>query len=443
MNYADAIAFWFGRINYEVRSAAATDLKLERMRALLRLLGDPQDRLRIVHVTGTKGKGSVSAMLDAMLRAAGYRVGLFTSPHLERVEERFQVNRASISEPEFCTLMEEVAEAVQVLDKSAEWPAPTFFEISTAVGFLHFVRRRVDVAIVEVGLGGRFDSTNVCRPLLTILTSVGFDHMAQLGKTLAAIAYQKAGILKRNVPCISGVSAPEARDVVRAVAADLNVPLIERGSEQLSHRRLGKELWVFGPSLSRIGLHLNLLGAHQDANAALAVAAVDALNAAGLTIPERAVHHGLRTVVWPARIECVQREPFAVVVDSAHNVPSAEALVTTLREAFPTASPRIAVFAVSNDKQYREMLAILGAYFTHLELTIYTYNARSVPAQALAETLDEVVPGRSCTMHAQPIAAWQAARVRAAGGGLVVICGSVFLAGELRGRILTDLGEAP
>jgi len=439
MKYSDAIAFWFGRINYEVRSAATTDLKLERMRALLRLLDDPQDRLRIVHVTGTKGKGSTCAMLDAILRSAGYRVGLFTSPHLERVEERFQVNRVPISEAEFCTLMEEVAAAVRVMDASTEWAGPTFFEISTALGFLHFVRRRVEAAILEVGLGGRFDSTNVCNPLLTILTSVGFDHMQQLGTTLEAIAYQKAGILKRNVPCLSGVTQPEARAVVRRIAAELNVPLIELGSEQLGHRRLGNELWVFGPSTNRVGLYLNLLGSHQDANATLAVAAVDELNRLGLTIPPSAVVDGLKGVVWPARIECVQREPFVVVIDSAHNVPSAEALVQTLSEAFPAARPRVAVFAVSNDKQYREMLTLFAGFFDHFALTIYTYNARSVPAVTLAETLDEVSPGKSHSVHDQPLAAWEAAKVRTAGGGLLVVCGSVFLAGELRGRILADL----
>jgi dihydrofolate synthase/folylpolyglutamate synthase len=156
MTYDEAIAFWFSRVNYEVRAAAPADLKLERMRALLRLLGDPHDRLRLVHITGTKGKGSTAAMLGAVLRAAGYRVGLFTSPHLERVEERIQMDGVPISREELAARMAEVAVAVRQLE-AGPYPPPTFFEIGTALGFWHFVCRREDVAILEVGLGGRFD----------------------------------------------------------------------------------------------------------------------------------------------------------------------------------------------------------------------------------------------------------------------------------------------
>src|SRR5262249_37763917 len=177
LTYEQALAFWFGRINYEQRSPKPSDLKLDRMRSLLALLGNPQDRLRIVHVAGSKGKGSTSAMLASVLREAGYRTGLFTSPHLERVEERIQVDGAPISSDELAALMEDVQAAVGILDAQAPGrPGVTFFEVATALGFLHFVRRRTDIAVVEVGLGGRFDSTNVCRPLLPIVTSISFDH---------------------------------------------------------------------------------------------------------------------------------------------------------------------------------------------------------------------------------------------------------------------------
>src|SRR4051794_17924314 len=175
MTYEEALASWYGRINYEVRSAKPGDLKLERMRALLRALGDPQDRLRLVHVTGTKGKGSTSAMVAAVLRAAGYRVGLFTSPHLTDVRERIQVDGVPISREELAARVAELAPAVVAMEVGS-LPAPTFFEIGTALAFLHFCYRRCEVAVVEAGLGGRFDSTNVCRPLVSVVTNVGLDH---------------------------------------------------------------------------------------------------------------------------------------------------------------------------------------------------------------------------------------------------------------------------
>src|SRR3954447_4733435 len=212
MTYEQAIRFWFGRINYEQRSPRPSDLKLGRMRALLALLGNPEQRLRIVHVAGSKGKGSTSAMLAAVLRRAGYRTGLFTSPHLSRVEERFQVDGRPISAPELTTLLGEVRDCAAREARSAggEPPPPlTFFEIATAVGFLHFVRRRVDAAVLEVGLGGRLDSTNVCLPVLAVIVSISFDHTRILGDRLASIAREKAGIVKRGRPVISGVLAPE------------------------------------------------------------------------------------------------------------------------------------------------------------------------------------------------------------------------------------------
>ena len=228
MTYDDALAFWYERINYEVRSAKPGDLKLElHARASAPARRSARAAVRLVHVTGTKGKGSTCAMLASVLQAAGYRVGLFTSPHLTHVEERMQVNRAPISPAELTALMDDVAPAVRAMEADAKYPSPTFFEIGTALGFLHFVRRRCEVAVIEVGLGGRFDSTNVCRPLVSVITNVGFDHLAQLGHTLEAIAYQKAGIIKRHVPVVSGVVQPGPREVVRQVAAEMDAPLWE------------------------------------------------------------------------------------------------------------------------------------------------------------------------------------------------------------------------
>jgi len=434
MTYDEAIAVWFGRINYEVRSAGPLDLKLERMRALLRLLGDPHERLRIVHITGTKGKGSTSAMVAAVLRAAGYRVGLFTSPHLVHVEERIQVNGVPIGREELTACMEQLAVAVRELDLGP-WPTPTFFEISTALGFLHFVRRRVEIAILEVGLGGRYDSTNVCNPLVSVITSVGFDHMAQLGNTLDEIAVQKAGIIKRGVPVVSGVTQPKPRRIIELAAQVVDAELW-----QMKRDFDFKYQFIDHPGLPRVNvntphanhqpLEMGLLGEHQAMNAAVAIATLDRLRRVGLTIPDTSIAQGIRTVHWPARIEVVSRNPM-LILDSAHNMPSVEALIQTLRQSAPVTGLRRLVFAVSSDKQYDQMLIALAGFFDHLHLTKYGNNPRCVPPEKLAEILMATTPAKSFTLHATAADAWQAARTAATPQDLICIAGSVFLAGEL------------
>jgi dihydrofolate synthase/folylpolyglutamate synthase len=462
MTYEEATAFWYGRVNYEVKSASEADLKLERMRALLKLLGDPHDRLRIVHVTGTKGKGSTAAMMASVLRCAGYRVGLFTSPHLVDVEERIQVNGVPITRPEFAARMAEVAAAVRKMD-AAPFPPPTFFEIGTALGFLHFVCRRVDVAVVEVGLGGRFDSTNVCRPLVSVITCIGLDHTAQLGNTLEAIAHQKAGIIKPRVPVVSGEVEPGPRAVIERVARETGSRLVQAGRDfggkqplprplpeaergeksgflplSASGRGLGGGVAPpprsdTSPSQST-GMTIGLLGAHQQANAAVAVATLHVLRASGMPVPDAAVAKGLAEVRWPARIEVVSRNP-TVILDCAHNVPSAEALVRTLWESVPVGGRKAVVFAVSLDKQYPEMLRILAGYFDHFHLCRYGNNPRCVPPEALAEVLREVAPESPATVHASAAEAWAAARSAAGPDDLVCVTGSVFLAGELQAML--------
>jgi dihydrofolate synthase/folylpolyglutamate synthase len=433
MTYAEAAAWWYGRINYEVKAAAPADLKLERMRALLARLGDPHLRCRVVHVTGTKGKGSTCAMTAAALRAGGYRVGLFTSPHLERVEERVQVDGEPISGGELAAGMADIAAAVRDMDREPHPPA-SFFEIGTALGFLHFARRRVDVAVVEVGLGGRYDSTNVCRPSVCVVTSVGRDHTAQLGDTPEAIAYQKAGILKRRVPAVSGVTEPGPAAVVEAVAREVGAPLWRVGREVHVAYAAPHFADVLTPVARRAGLKLGLLGRHQAANAACAVAALDLLALPG-TGP--AVRAGLAGVRWPARVEVVGTAP-AVVLDTAHNEPSVAALLDTLAEAVPVAGRRRVVFACSADKPVAEMLAKLAAGFDELHLCRYGNNPRGAAPEFLLHTLRRVAPTATGVTHPSAAAAWAAARSAAGPADLVCVTGSVFLAGELRPVVMQN-----
>jgi dihydrofolate synthase/folylpolyglutamate synthase len=446
MTYDEAIQFWFGRINYEQRSPKPSDLKLDRMRALLELLGNPQQRLRIVHVAGSKGKGSTSAMLAAILRQAGYRTGLFTSPHLCRVEERIQVDDVPISANELAILMAEVRTAVQLLERGRDPGAPgvTFFEVATALGFLHFVQRRVEVAVIEVGLGGRFDSTNVCQPLVSLITSISFDHVQQLGNTLVQIAMEKAGIVKPRHPAISGARDPGARAEIERICRQRHSPLRQLGvafhytyeagqitpeSDRLPRVRIvsGRRAWP--------AMELGLFGEHQAANAAVVVATVEELRALGLSISDRAVAEGLRSVQWPARLEVMSRRPL-VILDCAHNLASAQALVDTLQTSLllPADVRRFLIFAGSNDKDLSGMLELLAPHFDHFYLTHYN-SPRSVPPEQLARLLAQTstVPFTLCPTTRE---AWSLASGSARPQDLICATGSVFLAGELRPLLL-------
>ncbi len=312
---------------------------------------------------------------------------------------------------------------------------PTYFEIVTAMALCHFARRRVDAAVLEVGLGGRLDSTNVCTPCVSIITSISFDHTKQLGGTLAAIAAEKAGIIKPGVPVISGVVAEEPREVIRRIARQNGCRLVELGVDfdfdyhppRHLERAASPARFDFvkpRPSVAELSQHVprpmvaalhadRLIGRHQAANAAVALATVEELRRAGWTIPEAAIRRGLAEVAWPARVEVVARRP-AVVLDAAHNAASIAALVETLDESF-SVGRRLLVFATTQEKDLRGMLQRLLGRFDHVIFTRYLNNPRGVPPeelQALAAELRRRV--RACThAGADPIACVQARTLRA------------------------------
>jgi dihydrofolate synthase/folylpolyglutamate synthase len=441
MTYEEAIQFWFGRVNYEQKLPQAGDFKLDRMRQLLACLGDPHRQLRIVHIAGSKGKGSTSAMLAAILQRQGYRVGLFTSPHLVSVEERIQVDQQPIDRPGLAALLDEIRAAIPpALEREL-----TFFEIGTALGLLHFLRRRVDFAVVEVGLGGRFDSTNVCDPLVSIITSISFDHTQILGDTLGKIAYEKAGIIKPGRPCVSGVRDPEARQVIEAACRERGSTLRQLGADfncthdpALIHSL--RERWpTVHVNTSRRtwpAMTLGLIGEHQARNAAVAVAAVEQLIELGVPIGEQAVAQGLARVVWPARLEIVSRRPL-VVLDCAHNVASTQALVQSLEASFPRSGKRIMLFAGNRDKDLAGMLAVLAPVFDRIFLTSLQNSSRAATPQQLAVLLPGVKQAQ-CVQCSPSAIAWRRVRQESSPSDLICIAGSVFLAGELRPVILGE-----
>jgi len=448
-----ALRFLFGRIDYE-RIAAVPyrrqEFKLDRMRELLQRLGNPQQQLPIVHVAGTKGKGSTAAMIAAVLTAAGYRTGAFTSPHLERIEERMAVDGRPCPPAEFVDLIERITPAVEEMDRSAaacDPPemGPTYFEITTAAALLHFARCNVDAAVLEVGLGGRLDSTNVCTPRVAVITSISFDHTRQLGDTLDAIAREKAGIVKPGVPVVSGVTDDEPRRAIREICRRCECRLIELGVDFDFDYRPPRDLQR-GPACGQLDfrytaggpdaytrLPLALPGPHQAANAAVALATLGELGRTGWDLPTEAVRKGLGETVFPARVEVVARRP-AIVVDAAHNPASIAALAGTLRESFSVAR-RLLLFAATQEKDVRRMLQHLLDDFDEVVFTRYLNNPRAMPPEEVASIARELT-ARRYDVVADPSDALRQVRRSAGPDDLICITGSFFIAAELRRQLV-------
>src|SRR4051794_32255144 len=303
---------------------------LGRMRRLLALLGDPHVGLPVLHVGGTAGKGSTATIAAALLTAAGYRTGLHTKPHLRRVNERIQVNGAPISDADLLALIEEAAPAARAVQ-------PTWYELTVALMLLHFRRIAVEIAVIEVGLGGTFDGTNVVQPVVAVLTNVGLDHTEILGDTVEKIARDKVAIIKPGCIAITGVTQPSVRQIVAARAAEVGAPLWRRGEEIMFSVQdagpTGSDFTVEINGKTRRGVHLGILGEHQVTNAVLAVAATDALGSKGLPIADEMIARTLPAVRIPGRLEVVAEQP-TIVLDGAHNPDKMDALLAALPEYF-------------------------------------------------------------------------------------------------------------
>lgn len=445
---AAALSWLDRRLNYERVAAGHGTFALARMRRLLESVGSPHEQVPVVHVAGTKGKGSTVAMIAGILDAAGHRVGRYLSPHVHSLEERIAVDGRPIDTRALTAAFETVIPVVERFDRAATrrgTRGPTWFEVLTCVAFLHFARAKVDIAVLETGLGGRLDATNVCRPLLTVITSISFDHMAILGNTIAKIAGEKAGIIKRGVPVVSGATHASARRVIRATAARRRAPLLELGRDfsarmlgaaDPSHDALGAgTVRVRLPPLLRgpVGAErtheVAMAGPHQAENAALAVVAARWLDTLGHAVPEEAIAAGLRDTVLPARIEVVARRPL-VVVDAAHNVASMQALLDTLAGALATHRPKVLVFAASADKQIERMLRIAAGRFDHVIVTRYATNPRAATVERLVAACRAAgLP--SAEAAGSPAEALARARRLAGRTGLVCVAGSFFLAAEM------------
>lgn len=403
MTYAEAMAYLHGLAMFGSRFG------LETTRQLAGAAGNPQQQLRFIHVAGTNGKGSTCAMLESIYRAAGLRVGLFTSPHLVSFRERMQVNRQLISEADVARLVQVgIQDTRSGLDPSQP---PTLFEFVTVMALRYFAEQRCDLVIWETGLGGRLDATNIVTPLASVITNIALDHQQWLGDTLAKIAAEKAGIIKPHVPVFTGAEAPEAMAVLRLTAEKNHAPFTA------ATRALDTNVSAGGP------LTVPLRGAHQRRNAALAVAVVEGLRAQ-LPVTQAALRRGLETVHWAGRFQCAQLGGRAFVLDGAHNLDGVQALAAALREAFP--DQRLAlVLGMLADKDWELMaatLAPLGSRFA----TVRVSSSRTLEPARLAAALQRAHPSAQVSSH--PTVAEALAAVGAE--PRVVVAGSLYLIGE-------------
>ena len=452
-DYQQRLDYLHNRLNYEWQGMprGPADLTLGRMRRLLKRLGDPQAGLPIIHIAGTKGKGSTAIMIAAALSASGVRTGLYCSPHLHRLEERFTIDGKPASDQELVELVDEVSEADERLEREEPLLGgrrSTFFEITTAMGLLHFARRGVGAVVLEVGMGGRLDSTNVVHPVLSIITSISFDHTRQLGNTLGLIATEKAGIVKRGRPVVNGVEGGEARESIRRVVFQRRCRIKEIGDD-FSFEVIPPALPINQPTPFQVSVrtwrtnwgtfNLPLLGPHQAHNAAVALAGLDVLaeERPNLAVNRDDVIRGFATLKWPARVEILGDRP-CLVIDGAHNAASAVALAETLRTCFPQ-TRRTLVFGTTREKDLPGQLLALLPLFDEVIATRYLENPRAMPTEAIAsEAL--MMAGKTIRTTDDPEKALDLAIELTAPSELICVTGSLFLAAETRAIVLRRRG---
>lgn len=407
---------------------------LTRTLALLRALDDPHHSMRAFHVGGTNGKGSTAAMLAFMLASQGYRVGLYTSPHLVEFPERIQVNGQPIPAHRVRGLTEKIRQVAETCLSEK----PTFFEATTAMAFAYFAERAVDCAVVEVGLGGRFDATNVFTPLVSIITTIGLDHQEYLGNTVDAIAREKAGIIKQGAPVVAGRIGAGPLSVVRSTAADCEVPCVVLGQDFDALGLLSGRFSYRGLRSRYDGLACPLPGRHQLDNAACALAALELACEKGAAVGEEAMREGLRTVRWPGRLECVGRRP-DVWLDGAHNPHAAEALAAHLKilsaQRGPAAKGRlILVVGMMRDKDRRGVMAVLTAIpgVSHLIVTRAAHPRAADPEDLARDAAGLGVP---VAVRSSVSEAFAYARTLAGPDDTVCVTGSLLVVGEVKAML--------
>jgi len=434
MTYREATEYLLSFVNYE-RQPPPYDTKtldLLRFRDFLASLGNPQESFPSVLIAGTKGKGSTAAILSSSLKAQGHRVGLYTSPHLSSFAERIRINSQPIPEQAFADLIEELKPK---LHPHGETNFRTVFEILTAMAFLYFQRQKADFAVLEVGLGGRLDSTNVVNPLVSVITSLSFDHTETLGNTLLKIAAEKAGIIKRGSLVANAPQRSSAQKVIERAVREHHGILFQVGRE-VRYERLPlvgnyERFHLEGSFGSLQGLRLPLFGEHQVVNAATAYAAVLGLRMQGIEVGDKAVRQGFAFVEWPGRFEVVSKRPY-VVLDGAHNEESARRLVQTVKERFPGRRV-IPVIGISSNKNIPGILKALTPLAEAIIVTRFD-NPRAADPEAIANIVKS--KGKPVSLTPNTREALDLAHSLAGKEDVILITGSLYLVGEMRDLLL-------
>ena len=429
-SYAEALNFIHGRTKFKKIPT------LDRMKLFLERLGNPQKGLKYVHVTGTNGKGSTVTMLRAMLMETGLNIGSFTSPFITRFNERIALNAKPISDEDLTRFARKVEPVVQQLDQELPTGGPTEFEIDTAIMFCYFAEKQPDLVLLEVGIGGLYDSTNVITPLVSVITTVSWDHMKYLGDTLAKIAHQKAGIIKEKVPVVIGRLSPSAHQVIMEEATEKNAKVYELGKDfsarKINHNVIKAEIIYDGGQLHHFRSNLGLAGDYQVENSVIAITTVQiVLKKLGIPVVAADLKKGLALTQWPGRMETVINEPL-VLLDGAHNLPGMQALVKTIHDDFSDREVYVLV-AILADKQYELMLGELASLGNvHLMVTNFAGPGPQRPSANLTTTISEFK-----TKHPIQVAEnWQTGFVKLsqelAADDVMIITGSLYFVSEVR-----------
>ena len=434
MDYNAAIAYITEFIDYERSPDFARQARrynLNRISRLLALLGNPQKQLRVVHIAGSKGKGSTAALIASILSCAGYRTGLFTSPHLITPRERCRIDGELISEADIALCIEKMRTAIDEVSR-LEFGRVSFFEIYTALAFCYFADKATDFAVVEVGLGGRLDATNVVNPVATVITPIGLEHTAILGETHAAIAAEKAEIIKQECPLALAPQVPEAQVVFERVAAERNAPIIfaKPSNEVRRSRGQSSPTEPTGQHFDMEdypGLFMPLLGRHQRVNAATAIAGIACLKQRGYAIPSESVYQGIAQVEWPGRMQVIQNAP-VVLLDGAHSRDAMQLLCREIRRNFRY-NRLICVVSLMRDKPVKEVGEIVCQAADALIVTEVSDNPRVMPAHAIQRALQTM--SQQVIVCPTPKEALKTALALASPEDLVCVTGSLYLVGEV------------